>query len=69
MSVSRNSEGQVTITRQGVTDSDIPFTATATRIAPDAWNFVAVDAMGRYVAADVVRSYGAVLKAFEIIGL
>lgn len=69
MSVSRNANGQVTITRHGVTASDIPFTATATRIAPDAWDFLAVDAMGRYVAADVVRSYGAVLKAFEIVGL
>lgn len=69
MSVSRNANGQVTITRHGVTASDIPFTATATRIAPDAWDFLAVDAMGRYVAGDVVRSYGAVLKAFEIVGL
>ena len=69
MSVSRNADGQVTITRHGVTTSDIPFTATATRIAPNAWDFVAIDVMGRWVAGDVVRSYGDVLKAFEIVGL
>lgn len=69
MSASRNAHGLVVITREGVTESDIPFTATVTRFATDAWDFVAIDAMGRYVAADVLRSYGAVLKAFETIGL
>lgn len=54
---------EITITR---TKDDV--TATATRVV-GGWDFVATTPMGKYVAADFLRSYNSVLRAFAILGL
>lgn len=48
------------------TKDDITVTATFTE---GGWDLLAVDGCGRIVAADTLRNYGAVRRAFQILGV
>ena len=63
--ITRTPNGGIAITR---TKDTVTATATQNKIA-GGWDFVAKDDWGRVIAADSVPNYGAVLRAFKVVGL